>query len=156
VIHYCQIKITGSVGNVQTKVLGEVEMIEAHSVTVTWGDEARTFLNWNFQGQWTGADYFDSLVQLWMLMDSKSNNLNLLVDMQRAGKNPSNLVALMQAAIRNRQPCNIGRIVVITDTSYWQGVYEIACRHSTAIAELDVHFVATEPDANNLLYPFDR
>jgi hypothetical protein len=130
-------------------------MSDTRSVTATWGDAAQTCINWSFQGKWTGSDYFESLVQLWSLMDSKRDNLNLLVDMQQSRANPSNLVALMQAAVRNRQPCNIRRIVVVANTSYWQSLYEIASRHSSVIAALDVHFVATPNEANKLLNSFD-
>jgi hypothetical protein len=130
-------------------------MSETRSVTATWGDAAQTCINWSFQGKWTGSDYFESLVQLWGLIDSKPYSLNLLVDMQYSRANPSNLVALMQAAIRNRQPCNIRRIVVVTNTSYWQSLYEIASRHNSVIAGLDVHFVATPNEANKLLNAFD-
>jgi hypothetical protein len=130
-------------------------MSETRSVTATWGDAAQTCINWSFQGKWTGSDYFESLVQLWSLMDTKRENLNLLVDMQQSRANPSNLVALMQAAVRNRQPCNIRRIVVITNTSFWQSLYEIASRHNSVIAGLDVHFAATHGEANKLLNSFD-
>ena len=127
-------------------------MTDTQFVDVTWGDEAQTYLRWNFHGDWSGRDYFDSLVNLWRLMDSKSHNLNLLIDMRLSGKSPSNLVALMQAAIRNKQQsCNIRQIVVISQTSYWKTVYEIACRHKTAIAQLDVRFATSNVEANTIL-----
>ena len=130
-------------------------MSETRSVTAMWGDETQTCINWSFQGKWTGSDYFESLVQVWKLMDSKQENLNLLVDMQHSRANPSNLVALMQAAVRKQPSCNIRRIVVVTNTSYWQSLYEIASRHSSVIAGLDVHFVATPNEANKLLNTFE-
>ena len=130
-------------------------MSETRSVTAMWGDETQTCINWSFQGKWTGSDYFESLVQVWKLMDSKQENLNLLVDMQHSRANPSNLVALMQAAVRKQPSCNIRRIVVVTNTSYWQSLYEIASRHNSVIAGLDVHFVATPNEANKLLNAFD-
>ena len=88
-------------------------MSEVRSVAVTWGDATQTCINWSFQGKWTGSDYFESLVQLWSLMDSKRESLNLLVDMQHSRANPSNLVALMQAAVRKQPSCNVRRIVVV-------------------------------------------
>ncbi len=130
-------------------------MSEMRAVAVTWTDENQTCISWSFQGKWTGSDYFDSLVQLWSLMDSKRDSLNLLVDMQYSRANPSNLVALMQAAVRKQPPCNVRRIVVVANTSYWQSLYEIASRHSSVIAALDVQFTATTSEANKLLNSFD-
>src|SRR5215510_15942645 len=98
-------------------------MTDTQFVDVSWGNETQTYLCWNFHGNWTGQDYFNSLIHLWHLMDSKPQSLNMLIDMRLSGKNPSNLIALMQAAIRKQQPCNIKHIVVIATTSHWEGIY---------------------------------
>jgi hypothetical protein len=130
-------------------------MTDTQFVDVLWGNEDQTFLRWNFHGDWSGKSYFDSLVHLWHLLDTKDYPLNLLIDMRQSGKSPSNLIAMMQAAVRTKQPCQIKHVVVISHTSYWESVYEIACRHSAPIAALDIQFVASDSAAHSLLNQFD-
>lgn len=123
-------------------------MTHADFIEIIWGNKDETYLLWSFYGDWTGEAYFNSMLQLWELMDTKEQPLNLHIDMLASGKNPSNLTSLIQAAIR-KGDCNIKRIIVISDDPFWKSIHEITCRFSKVVAALDVTFVASVEEAPN-------
>ncbi|MDQ7035852.1 MAG: hypothetical protein Q9P01_13775 [Anaerolineae bacterium] len=57
-------------------------MIASRFIEINWGDKDETYLLWRFCGDWTGETYFNSMLQLWRLMDTKNHPLNLHIDMQ--------------------------------------------------------------------------
>jgi hypothetical protein len=127
--------------------------MESETIDVRWGDADETYLLWHFHGDWTGESYFNSLLQLWEMMDTKEQRLNLVLDLRTSGKNPSNLTSLIQAAIR-KGDCNINRVIVISESRFWESIYEITCRTSPLLAALDVTFVKSTDDAQTLLSQF--
>lgn len=128
--------------------------MESQTIIVRWGNANETVILWHFHGDWTGENYFDSLLQLWEMMDTKDHQLHLVIDVSTSGKNPSNLTTLFQAAVR-KGDCNISRVIVISASRFWESIYEITCRVSPALAALDVTFVKSAEDADALLSQFE-
>ena len=119
-------------------------------ITVDWVDETQTCILWTFQGAWTGEDYFLSLKQMWALMDSANKPVDILMDMRISGIHPSNLVILIQAAIR-RVGCNVRQIVVVSPADFWEGIYTLICQINSAASCLNVEFAATLDEAQEIL-----
>jgi len=121
-------------------------MTHIPSVEIDWENGDKTLIRWTFRGNWTGEDYFLSLPKLWNMVDSTTYPVHLLVDMTQAGTHPSNLLILIQAAIR-KDRCNVHHIVVVSHNNFWEMLYNLFSRTYSAATLFQVEFVSSLDEA---------
>ena len=96
-------------------------------IHVDWGNPEETILVWTFENGWGTTDFKEVLPISIEMLSSKEHTVDVLADFQRTFTRPTNLIALAQLGV-GQAPPNIGQVVIISRSTFWQWMYQVFSR----------------------------
>lgn len=121
------------------------------AIDIDWGNCDETILILTFEKDWNANDLIDAIDQANQIIHEANQTVNLIFDMQRGTETPDNLIYLAQMGLkkteRNRE--KVGIITIISQTSLWQRIFNIAIKLTPA--NYDVRFVRDTHQAYDLI-----
>jgi len=88
------------------------------AIDIDWGNIEKTILIWTCDTEWTAEEYYDAVRVTKSLIESKSYDVDVMVDMQFNRMRPTMILQLAKFGLRNRAQ-NVGTVVLIYRNSFW-------------------------------------
>lgn len=91
-------------------------------IKITWGDDDKTFVIWQFGARWTRDDFNEALEKSIAMIGSRPHTVNALVDMSITAPIPD----IINIAVHGIQqtPENLGQVVVVIKNRMWASLYQ--------------------------------
>lgn len=117
--------------------------------SVDWGNIEETILVAKIELRWTYEDYQQEFPGIIEALHSKDHTVDMIVDVRKAIINPPNLIGICRDALTQLTRFE-SRIVVITNSQFWQTLYTTIERMTPRLA-MDIYFTRSVDEAYNLL-----
>jgi hypothetical protein len=119
------------------------------SIHLYWEDNEHSLLRYDFVGKWTWGDFYPALAQGLKMEMLSVNRVDVLMDMRQSGSIGDGALAHIRK-IADRQPPNVGLMVVITPSKFLTALFQAAIRSYPDVA-LYVRLAATESEARAII-----
>ena len=118
-------------------------------VKVYWEDNEHTLLRYDFVGKWDWTDLYTTLALGLKMEMLSTNRIDVLLDMRHSGAIGDGAIAHIRK-IADKQPPNVGMLVVITPSKFLTALCQAAMR-SYPSASLYLRLASTESDARAMI-----
>lgn len=120
------------------------------NILVDWGDADETLWIWRFMDNWTAKEFKRALAIAQAAIASKRHPVDVIVDIQRTGNLPKNLLSLLRTGIQPVYSHN-GAVIVITRSRFWEKIHDLAVALFFHGQSTGIYFVRTTDEAYTLL-----
>ena len=86
-------------------------------ITVTWGDDNKTYTVFTFEGKWTWEEYYRSVEQGFGMVKDCNYTVNILIDMLNCNLFPQNLLSHLGTSMQ-QAPRPFDLAVVVTSSRF--------------------------------------
>jgi hypothetical protein len=86
-------------------------------VNVTWGNDAKTYVVFEFDGNWTWDDYYKGRKRGIELANEVTNVVNLIVDYSKSSMFPRNMLSHFGSSI-DHNPKDFDICVIVTQSAF--------------------------------------
>ena len=119
------------------------------SVIVTWDNDEKTILRYQFGGKWTWDEYLEALQDGRTMMANVSHYVCILNDMHETAFLPPNFVTLARNVIGSR-PDNTGLAIFYTSSQFFKAMYRVL---ESLLPDVPTNYIisTTEADAYHRL-----
>jgi hypothetical protein len=101
-----------------------------------WLDNNENVMRWIIEGDWTEAEYNQTFETWKSLASNKTHPVDLIMDMQHAGRMPSSAISLAWQSVLSH-PKNLGITIIVTNSKLVRTVFktmgQIYGRHDCVI-----------------------
>jgi hypothetical protein len=118
-------------------------------VNVYWEDHERTLLRYDFIGKWDWADLYTALGQGLKMEMQSINRVDVMLDLRQGGSIGDGAIAHIRK-IAEKQPPNVGMLVVVTPSKFLTALFQAAMRSYPSVA-LYLRLASNEIEARMLI-----
>lgn len=118
------------------------------AINIDWGNLEQTILIWTCETEWTTEEYYEAVRESKSLIESKSYDVDVMVDMQFNRMRPTMILQLVKYGLRNRAQ-NVGTVILIYSNSFWLFMEETLKR--VLAGELNFMFAQDANEAYQIL-----
>ncbi len=119
------------------------------SVNVYWEDHEHTLLRYDLVGKWDWNDLY-AVLALGLRMEMRTiHRVDVLLDMRQSGAIGDGAIAHIRK-IADKQPPNVGMMVVITPSKFLRALFQAAMRSYKNVG-LYIRLASSETEARQLI-----
>lgn len=119
-------------------------------VSVSWYDDAKTIVWYDFQGKWTWDELYPEFERALEMERSVGHRVDVILDFRDTHSVGANALAHLKR-IADRQPDNIGLSVFVTQNQFMKKLYDIGTSFYKPIGHY-FRVVPTVDDALAVIY----
>jgi hypothetical protein len=122
-------------------------------VNISWGNEAKTYTVFEFEGKWTWSEYFTARSQGIKMVMSVPQIVNLIVDYRNSAFFPENMLSNFGSSLQ-KVPKDFDLAVIVTRSSFVIAIVNMISRLSFK-SNVKFKVVKTMEEAHALMAKYD-
>lgn len=125
-------------------------------IAVSWYDEKKTIIQWDFDPNWTWFDVYHAIEIENELIDSVDTVVDTIVDTSKMDKTPTSAFEMVKKAMRSRHS-KLGITVLFGDNIHMRMMFQtIVAVHPEVLEDKQWHLTATEAEASVIIKQYQQ